>query len=235
MILDLPCTVGIAMVRCSGTNSFIIEMKDGLMVVDTGWRKGVDVVIRAIRETGYHPKDVKFIVLTHAHFDHFGFALELQVRTGARIAAHRADVPYFEKGGPGVFPPLIAGRIQNQKRLAGKLFHVPGVSIDLTLEDGDHLEDWRILHTPGHTPGTISLYAENRKVLITGGWAIPRRFQNQGTPGKKLLVRYISDDPKQLLESRRYLAGLDFATLLCSHFPPRLFPHFARRLQALAR
>ena len=235
MILNLPGTEGIWLVRCTGTNCYIIEMADGVIVVDAGWRVGPDAVIRALRKTGFQPKDVTFIVLTHAHFDHFGFARELQCRTGARIAAHRADMPYFEKGGTGVFPAHIARRIRKPKRLVERLLHVPGVGIDLVLEDGDHLEEWRILHTPGHTPGTISLYAEKRKVLITGGWAIPGRSQNQINQPKNPWAGYISTDPKALSDSRIRLAKLDYQALLCSHFRPQLFPLFARRLRASGR
>jgi len=235
MILDLPGTTGITMIRCMGTNCYIIEMIDGVMVVDAGWRAGSDATIRALSRNGFHPEDVTLIVLTHAHFDHFGFARELQGRTSAQTAAHRLDVAYYEGGGAGIFPPHIAVRLSKLKHTAANLFHAPPVCIDRVLEDGDQLGDWRVCHTPGHTPGTISLYAEKRKVLITGGWAIPGIILSSKDSLKNLLVGYISTDAGQLSESRSYLAGLDFQTLLCSHFRPQLFKRFARRLQALVK
>jgi glyoxylase-like metal-dependent hydrolase (beta-lactamase superfamily II) len=233
MILDLPGTEGITMVRCMGTNCYIIQIRDGLIVVDAGWRSGVNPILVAIKDNGFQPTDVALIILTHAHFDHFNFALELHERTGARIAAHRADMPYIERGGAGIFPHHIRAIFLKNERLVAKLFHAPAVVVDCVLEDGDVLEDWRVCHTPGHTPGTISLYSENRKVLITGGWAIPRKTLTTRPPWKNILVGYISTDPERLCESRNFLAGLDFQTLLCSHFRLQLFPLFARRLKSL--
>ena len=59
------------MVRCAGTNCYLIETGDGVMVVDAGWWRGPDAIFRALNEMGFQPKDVAVIVLTHAHFDHF--------------------------------------------------------------------------------------------------------------------------------------------------------------------
>jgi glyoxylase-like metal-dependent hydrolase (beta-lactamase superfamily II) len=235
MILDLPGTTGITMVRCAGTNCYLIETGDGVMVVDAGWWTGPDAIIRGLNEMGFQPKDVGLIVLTHAHFDHFSFAHELQKRTGGGLAAHRADISYFERGGIGVFPPRIANRIHKQKWLTENLLHAPGVSIDLVLEEGDLLEEWRVLHTPGHTPGSISLFAENRRVLITGGWAILGKPYDQNNPPGNPLVGYISTDPEALWVSRTRLAQLDYQTLLCSHFRPQMFNRFAKRLRTPTR
>ncbi len=234
MILDLPGTEGITIVRCMGTNCYLIEMVNGVMVVDAGWRSGPDAVLKELRKIGFQPKDITLIILTHAHFDHFKFALELKKQTGAQIAAHLADVQYFEKGGLGIFPSHISAKLTSMGRRVENWFHAPPVVIDLVLEDGDLLKDWRVCHTPGHTPGTISLFAENRKVLITGGWAIPGKTATAKRSWIKTLVGFISVDPKELEESCEYLARLDFQTLLCSHFRPQLFPHFAKRLKSLA-
>ena len=234
MITNLPGTQGITLVCCQRTNCYLLETDQGLMLVDAGWGVGPDVVVRALDEAGFLPQDLILIVLTHAHFDHFDFANALQKRTGARVAAHQADAPYFEKGGPGIFPPRLDSWIHKRERLEKKRLHAPGVGVDVLLKESDLLADWQVIHTPGHTPGTISLYSENRKVLITGGWAVPGRSQMKNNRPKEPLIGLISTDPQQLTNSRIRLAQLDFQALLCSHFPPRLFPVFARRLKALA-
>jgi len=234
MITNLPGTRGITLVCCQRTNCYLLETDQGLMLVDAGWGVGTDIMVRALNEAGFAPQDLTLIVLTHAHFDHFDFANALQKQTGAKVAAHRADAPYIEEGGPGIFPPGLGSWIHKREWLQKKRLHAPGVGVDVLLEGADILADWQVIHTPGHTPGTISLFSENRKVLITGGWAVPGRSRMVNKRPKEPLVGLISTDPQQLMNSRMRLARLDFQTLLCSHFPPRLFPIFARRLKALA-
>jgi len=232
LIRNFHGTQGIALVRCKNTNCFLLETHIGVVMVDAGWHTSTNTVVLALEKNGFSPEDVSVIVLTHAHFDHFDFAEALQKRTNASIAAHREDVPFFEKGGAGIFPAHINHWIHKWEKLAKNRIFAAGVRIDIVLEDGDNLGGWEILHTPGHTPGTISLYSALRSVLITGGWAIPGLSQDQG---HKPLVGYISCDPNQIAASRRRLADLEFETLLCSHFSPRLFPLFARLLRATAQ
>lgn len=90
---------------------------------------------------------VKYIALTHAHYDHFLALDPLQAEIHAEVLMHRAD----EDGLRHV--PSVFGRIKP-----------PASKIDRFLEDGDHIRldslDFLVLHTPGHTEGGISLYAD---------------------------------------------------------------------------
>jgi glyoxylase-like metal-dependent hydrolase (beta-lactamase superfamily II) len=141
------------------------------------------------------------------------------------VAAHVADVPFFERGGVGVLPPHTQRLAELARPVQERIFPAPPVVVDRSLEDGDRLGEWQVLHTPGHTPGTISLYSPMRKVLITGGWAC-----RLPSPVKW----FVTMDRRQLLASQQRLAQLDFQTLLCSHMWPRQFPRLARRLRAAA-
>jgi len=235
VIQKYPGTGQISLVYHLFTNVYVIESDTGLMVVDTGMRGNTWKILRAVRLMGHQPSDVSIIVLTHAHFDHFGSAPSLRARTGAPVAGHQADVPYFERGGFGFMPYMAQRRADFPAYFRKKIVGVNAVTIDRPLEDGEQLGEWRVIHTPGHTPGTISLYSEKRGVLITGGWAISsmrpelsrRHYQNP-------LVGFVSNDQAQMQASRLRLAQLDFQTLLCSHFPPRVFPFFAQQLRAIA-
>jgi len=234
VIRGYPGTEKITLTYHMFTNVYLIESEAGLLVVDTGIAGNTWKILRVIKKLGYQPRDLAMILLTHAHLDHFGSAASLKARTGAQVLGHEADVAYFEKGGIGAMPGFISGVKDYNLRFQGKFLGAPPVKIDEPLKDGDQVGEWEIIHTPGHTPGTINLYSQKRRVLITGGWAIPGKSESESSKYKNPFVGYISTEPSQLHGSRMRLAGLDFETLLCSHFPPRIFPFLGRQLRALA-
>ena len=99
---------------------------------------------------------VKIIICTHAHFDHVGAVPEIKERTGAPVAVHKDEMELYEG-------------VKDQAALWGYTL-APLPPADRLLEDGDCLEAgqlrFRVLHTPGHSPGGICLYGDG--VLITG-------------------------------------------------------------------
>lgn len=103
-------------------------------------------------------EEVGVVVLTHGHFDHLGAADAVREQTGAPLAVHRADAPWITTG---------AGT-------GGEMFGMPyrTAVADCLLEDGDVVEAGRlrlrVLHTPGHTPGSICLFEEAQGHLFSG-------------------------------------------------------------------
>jgi glyoxylase-like metal-dependent hydrolase (beta-lactamase superfamily II) len=235
MIRQLPGTEEITLIPYVFSNIYLIETESGLILIDTGIPFGARKVLRKMKDLGYNPPDLHTIILTHAHFDHFGSAAVLKTRTGATIAAHGADLSGYEKGGIGTMPPPL-GLIQDRlSPTMARRLGVPGVKIDHLLGDGDQIGEWHVIHTPGHTPGTISLFGRDCKVLITGGWAVDKNvpWSRPQLTGHSF-VRYLSSNPPEIVNSKLRIAQLDFQTLLCSHLNPRDFPFFAQRLRALS-
>ncbi|SDY69444.1 Glyoxylase, beta-lactamase superfamily II [Micromonospora pattaloongensis] len=157
-------TVGRAFV-----NSYALVDDDGsVTLVDCGVKKAPARIVAGLAAIGKTPADVTRIVLTHAHPDHAGGAAELSRRTGAPLAVHAADVPYAEAGrAPTPDQSLASGRLFS--RLPGGTF--PPVQVGQLLADGDVLDvagGLRVVHTPGHSPGHVSLLHEPTRVLITG-------------------------------------------------------------------
>ncbi len=125
------------------TNCYILdpEAKEAL-VVDPG--ADARSIVQALREKGFH---LRYIVATHAHFDHVCGMKELQDTLGGETLLHRADLPLLESlPAQGTAFGMRTGPIPR---------------IDRFLEEGDQLPlgkgHFRVLHTPGHSPGGISL------------------------------------------------------------------------------
>ncbi len=149
-------------------NSFLIEDDDGsLTLVDAGLKRAEKKVLAALAGLGKAPQDVTRIVLTHAHRDHAGGLGAAKDATGATVLAHERDAIYLQSGKP---PHLDtsrpASRVMN--RLRGSFAKV---DVGSTFQDDELLPiggGLRVVHTPGHSPGHVSLLHEPTHVLITG-------------------------------------------------------------------
>ena len=94
------------------------------------------------------------IVLTHCHYDHTAHITEIQAMTGAKLSVHRLDAP-------GLSNDLLSSAMLFGEKAAP-------VKVDRALGEGDRVGDLAVIHTPGHTPGSICLYHEGEEVLISG-------------------------------------------------------------------
>jgi len=137
------------------------------IIVDTGAPGSAERIVRALRRLGIEPKEVRLILLTHAHSDHAGSAAELRKLTGAPIAVHRDDLAMLRRGDNGSFVPTdLEARIS--KPFVDRPF--PSTEPDQVLDDAGDLHEWGIgarwMHTPGHSDGSISILFENGDAII---------------------------------------------------------------------
>lgn len=163
-----PGVVRIPTIGAAATNSFAFVDDDGsVTLVDCGLKRAPARIVAGLRAIGRHPGDVTRILLTHAHSDHAGGAADMAARTGAPVAVHAADVEHVEAGRPPPFEQsLLVGRLLS--RLPGGF---PPVAVGERLADGQLLDvagGLRVVATPGHTPGHVSLLHEPTRTLITG-------------------------------------------------------------------
>lgn len=141
-----------------------------IYLVDSGVAGARDLIFSNVKDTGHDPANIATLVITHAHPDHLGGALGVQRATGCVVAAHEADKPWIEDT-----------ELQYRQRPVPS-FHsiVEGpVRVDHVLHDGDSLElrdgsALRVVHTPGHAKGHISLLYEADRSLFCGD-CIPLR------------------------------------------------------------
>ncbi|CAB4886211.1 MAG: MBL fold metallo-hydrolase [Actinobacteria bacterium] len=151
-------------------NSFALLDDDGAVtLIDCGLKRAPAKIVAGLAHIGRHPRDVTRIVLTHAHPDHAGGAAAMVDSTGVEgVEAHEADAEYLRTG---TAPPrdisTTSGRLFQRMPESG--FGV--VPVAKELQDGDVVDaagGLRVIHTPGHTPGHVSLMHESSGVLITG-------------------------------------------------------------------
>jgi len=193
-----------------GANSYLVIKKDGILLIDTGLPGNGEKIIKYIEGLGKKGQDIRYIILTHSDPDHSGSVAELKKITNARVAIHEADAPCISGERP----------VREIKGTTGKLFSFllkrimkfQPVEPDLLLKEGDEIEGFKVIHTPGHTPGSISLYG--KEVLFSGDALQVDRSGNL-TPPRKL----VTFDVKQAHKSIKKInnLNLEFKILLPGH------------------
>jgi hydroxyacylglutathione hydrolase len=167
-------TVGMLACNCS---VFGDEQTREAIVVDPG-----DDIERVLEVVARHGLTVKAIVITHAHIDHIGGAAKLKQATGAPVYMNENDA-----------------ELQKMMDLQAAWLGVPtpdAVEIDTAAKDGDRLAigatEFLVLHTPGHTQGSISLWIPSEKKLVAGDTLFRDSIGRTDLPG---------GDGRQILQS----------------------------------
>jgi glyoxylase-like metal-dependent hydrolase (beta-lactamase superfamily II) len=215
-----------------GANMFLL-LDNGVTLVDTGLRGRSANILNEVRRLGYKPSDVARIIITHHHADHIGNLAELKNATGAKVMAHPADAPYIDGTlpQPGPARPKWLGRMLSP---FNSMWAAMPAEVDRLLNDGDELpllSGIKILHTPGHTPGSICLFIPQEKLVIAGD-LLAHRF------GLSLPSRLFTVDMGQEVKSIKRLASLDFSIMAFGHGGPILreardaVTHFAEKLES---
>lgn len=172
----------------------LLIVEEELTLIDTGYRGSAHQILDYIRQLGREPEEIGLIILTHNHIDHVGGLAELKKETKARVAIHKSDI--------GERKNLPSARPED---------------IDVRLEGGEMLNllgGLEIIHTPGHTPGSISLFSPKHRLLIVGD-ALKKRRDNIDLPFKTA-----GFDLTQAKDSIRKMSWLDLDMLCFGHGLP---------------
>jgi len=202
------------------SNVYALVSPEGLTLVDSGMAGESRKIIDQLVQGDFALSDLRQIVLTHAHNDHAGSAFDIVQQSGARVLAHRDEVPYIEQ--TVIVPRSLLRRFLT--RLGGFLFKQPACKVDVILADGDPVENsggFLAVHTPGHTPGSLCLYHPERHILLCGD-ALFNRHPLTGKPGLQEPPAMVTQNTAQARESIRKLAKLEVEVLLCGHGKPIL-------------
>lgn len=185
--------------------AFLITGKH-LILIDTGYPLQAKKITRFIKVIGRKPEELELIILTHYHIDHKGSARELKKLTGAKIAAHKNDIPFIE-GKTRSYKGYRLWWVRILLFITELIFQQEKVNVDIELRNGDRINGLTVYHTPGHTEGSISLFYPSKKILFCGDTA-------PYTLGKLKRPNPYTFNHKKEYQSLKRLSELDFEILL---------------------
>jgi hydroxyacylglutathione hydrolase len=153
-------------IKLSFSNAYLVTDRQTI-IVDTGMPGEADKILRAVAKAGVPQSEISLILHTHAHVDHAGSTAALAARLGIPTAVHPADAPMLQAGQMNRLTPLrLEARLI--KPIVDKPF--PAVAPDLLVDDAFDLNafglEGRILPTPGHTAGSISLLLPDGSAIV---------------------------------------------------------------------
>ncbi|WP_328474374.1 MBL fold metallo-hydrolase [Actinoplanes sp. NBC_00393] len=225
-----PAHVNVRPIPVAGRHSINAYLLIGRkpILVDAGVPGSGRRIVDGIARHGVDPADLALIVLTHAHIDHFGAAAHLRRLTGAPIAAHRADLdPY--RAGRAREPYLPTGPFGSMVSRLPALHHTTHpVEPELILDGPQRLDDLgvaaRIVPTPGHTAGSVSVLTDDGDLVAGDLVATSFLGSISGRPANPPF----HDDPVANLASLRAMLALQPMALHVGH-GGRLDPDRVRR------
>jgi glyoxylase-like metal-dependent hydrolase (beta-lactamase superfamily II) len=193
-----------------GANVYLIKGEAGWVLVDAGMKGNAERLQKAFSDLGVDPRTIGLIVITHAHPDHYGELASLKRLTGAKVLAHRYEASFIESGRNS---PIVAqtakGWLINAISPKWKMESTP---VETVLDDELDLAEFgvggKVVCTPGHTAGSLSIVLEDGSVLVGD--------QFRGKAGRLTLGMFY-EDRRTLITSLKRIAGFDPKVLYMSH------------------
>jgi glyoxylase-like metal-dependent hydrolase (beta-lactamase superfamily II) len=228
-MLERNVAEGVHRIEDAHTNWYLVEEGSRLTIIDTGLPRSWGSLQSALHSLGRTPGDIEAVVLTHAHFDHMGFARRAQQELNVPLWAHERDtglvshpwrydhersrLPYLRH------PAFL--KIFSEMTAMGGLF-VKGTDSVSTYAPGQRLAvpgRPHAIFTPGHTYGHCSLHLADRGAVIVGD-AFVMLDPYTGRDGPCVVAGAATADSRQALGSLDALAGLDATIALTGHGEP---------------
>tara|TARA_B100001013_G_scaffold15766_1_gene9016 strand:+ start:74 stop:817 length:744 start_codon:yes stop_codon:yes gene_type:complete len=198
-------------------NVYMMRVGDFYVLIDSGGGMAADTIVNNIQGHGVDPKDIQWLLLTHAHGDHAAGAAPLKERLSNLRVAIAAEAAEWLRTGDEKSINLDKGRATGMYPSG---FRFLPCGVDVELHDGQKLEldrtTFEVIATPGHCAGHVSylVHDEGKSILFAGDAIFP-----QG----KILLQYINDcDLHQSLQSVERLAKLRPDHLFSGHRQPIL-------------
>lgn len=183
------------------SNIYLI-IDEVIALIDTGTGMNFETVKRNLSKFNLTANDVELIINTHCHYDHVGGDRDFIEASGCEVAIHELEAELLRKGDCVITLVGVFGKRLEPIEVARELHDGDRVKLgELTLE---------VLHTPGHTQGSISLYEPERKILFSGDTLFCDGVGRTDLP---------TSDGKALANSLRRFAKLEVERLYPGHGP----------------
>ena len=209
-------------------NMFILQNVEGTrwVLVDTGLKSSALKIKKAAEQIFGSLSRPSAIIMTHGHFDHRGSLLQLADEWGTPIYCHHMEAPYLT--GKASYPPpdpTVGGGMMTYMSF---IYPRGPINVQAHLrelpENGSipELEEWRWIHTPGHTPGHISLFRDRDGVLIAGDAVVSTKQESVYAVATQVEIvssppKYFTPDWGAAARSVRLLADLEPNVLATGH------------------
>ncbi len=215
-------------------NVYLVKGNDGYLLIDTGWGtvEAFDSLEKQLAERGIDFKDISQIVSTHIHPDHYGLSGKLKQLSGAKVILHRLETNMVDDRYVNVdtllqnlakwlhsngVPDEVLSKLE--KASLGAIEFVKPAVPDVTLNGGETIStgtfSFKVLWTPGHSPGHICLYEPDHKILFSGDHILPTISSHIGKHPQS------SDNPlSEYIASLKILKPLDVKLVLNGHEEP---------------
>lgn len=204
-------------------HAYLWRWEGGLTLIDTGLpgAKNRETILRGIHQLGFRPADLRRILLTHMDVDHAGNLKALKRASGAELACHAVEKQFLEHPNRRRPAPTLLGLLMHPLyRLVGALpyFRVQPIAPDRLLVDGDRLpEGFTVVHTPGHTPGHISLFHPQHRLLISGDAL--NHWGSRISPPPAIFTPDMNTAHRSIWKlAQKYSSNID--TIVFGHGPP---------------
>ncbi|WP_344488546.1 MBL fold metallo-hydrolase [Nonomuraea monospora] len=234
---------------------YVLELPGGVVIIDAGWNtdEAYDALVAGLGVAGYAITDVKGVLVTHIHPDHYGLAGRIRESSGAWIALHPADARLVRERYDDEVIDSLVQRERDLLRRCGvpdlSLDELAGASMrirhmvsmakpDRLVEDGDDLDlpgwDLRAIWTPGHSPGHLCFVSPERKVLFSGDHVLakitPMVAVHPQSPPNPLADYLDSLDAVRKLEVEEVLPAHEYRFLELTERVDSVMAHHDERL-----
>ena len=193
--------------------SLSLDPSNGATLIDTGLPDQEDEILAQCAAAGVSPREIERIILTHHDIDHMGSAAALVETTGAKVLALAEEAPYIDgRKTPQKAPP--PERLAQMPEFKAVLDRRKTLPVDELLNDGQILDiagGVKVVATPGHTVGHLSLYLERSKTIIAGDALTSENGHLNGP------MEGATPDMDTALASVKKLAALDVEAIVCYH------------------
>jgi hydroxyacylglutathione hydrolase len=200
-------------------NLYLLQGEKSVLI-DAGIPGQVKSFLRGLEKTGVKPGDISLVIITHGHMDHTGIAKEIVKITGAKLAVHQRDREALETGKSPIPPgTTVFGKVLSALGQLMPEISVPPARADIIMgDDGLSLDRFgipgRIVYTPGHTLGSVSVLLESGEAFV-GDLAMSARFMRR-KPGPPIFA----EDIKLVLQSWRVLLDSGVQIIYPAHGKP---------------